>query len=72
MFLSQGSGRWTPKDLQINNDSFFVFRQKCCIEAPGDKSKRGLYFLRTSPLVFIYLFDCAKSRLWHAVSLAVP
>lgn len=74
MFLSQGSGRWTPKDLQINNDSFFVFRQKCSIEAPGDKSKRGLYFLRTSSLVliFIYLFDCAKSWLWHPVSLAVP
>lgn len=56
MFFSQGSGRWTPKDLQINNDSFFVFRQKCCIEVPGDKRKGALFFKDFFFSIYFHLF----------------
>lgn len=56
MFFSQGSGRWTPKDLQINNDSFFVFRQKYALRYLGIKEKGVLFFKDFFFSIYFHLF----------------
>lgn len=45
MFFSQGLWQMDPKDLQINNDSFFVFCDKnVALRYLGIKEKGALFF----------------------------